>query len=63
MYSAGMRAAFGTQPRIDVWYFDPDTAEFYTDNGTPSSGTGVKFDGTSILIDHGGLASGYIKVS
>lgn len=62
-YPATLRAALGSSPRVDVWYFDTLLNEYYTDNGTPGSGTQVKFDGANINIDHGGLASGYIKVS
>lgn len=63
LYSSTMSAAFGVQPRVDIYYFDPDLNEYYTDNGTPGSGTAVKFDGASVFIDHGGPASGYVKLS
>lgn len=62
-YSTVLKTAFGARPRVDVYYYDEDVGEFYTDNGTPASGTLIKFAADTITIDHGGLASGYVKIS
>lgn len=59
-YPDTLKAVYGAKPRVDVYYFDTDAGEFYTLNDFP--GSQVIFDG-SIKIDHGGLASGYVKIS
>ncbi len=61
VYSDSMKAQFGTEPKVMVYYYDPETEDFYNLNGFPSSS--VKFDGGVISIDHGGNASGYVKIS
>lgn len=55
------KTEFGLKPRVDVYYFDEELGEFYNTNGVPSSE--VKFDGSNININHGGPASGYVKIS
>ena len=63
LYSVAMKASFGFRPRVDVYYFDEDLGDFYTDNGTPASGTLIKFSADTVFINHGGASSGYVKIS
>ena len=60
-YPDTLKAIFGQKPRVSVYYWDADVGEFYTLNDFPTSS--VIFTGSSIEIDHGGLASGYVKIS
>lgn len=60
-YSADMAANLGPEPKVEVFYRDPDTGEFYTINGLP--GSQIKFDGSTIKADFGGIATGVVKVS
>lgn len=60
-YNDVMKASLGPYPKIQVFYFDPETGDYYELNGNP--GTETKFDGNTISIDHGGLQSGIVKVS
>lgn len=57
-YGEAMRAQYGTQPRVTVWYFDPVTNEFYQSTFF----TVMKFNGSDITIDHGGPNSGFVMV-
>ena len=61
-YSDSMKALFGPEPKISLYYLDPDTGVWYTQNGP--IGVGVSYDPiTSILhIDHGGIFSGMVKL-
>lgn len=61
-YSDSMKADFGEEPKISLYYLDPDTGVWYTLNGI--MGTSVQYDpATSLIhIDHGGIFTGYIKI-
>lgn len=58
-YSIAMQQQYGATPKVQVWYFDPETGEFYLSN---SFFTRVAFEDNQIRIDHGGPASGYIVI-
>lgn len=58
-YTSLMQQQFGNTPRVFVYYYDPDTDEYYLSN---AFFTRVAFVGGNILIDHGGPQSGYIVV-
>lgn len=61
-YNADMVANLGTVPKISLWYWDEDTQEFYETSG--GVGVAVSFDGSTINIDHGGIAvAGFVKLS
>lgn len=60
-YNAGLKAEFGNYPKVSLYYFDSSTGDFYEVNGVP--GTEVKFDGDNIIVDHGGPATGLLKIS
>lgn len=60
-YTDDMKANLGPTPKVDIYYWDPKTEDYYATNG--GLGSQVKFDGTTISIDHGGLATGIVKVS
>lgn len=59
IYDDVMRNKYGSQPRVFVYYHDPDTGEFYLS----SFFTVMKFNGSSINIDHGGPNSGLVVVT
>lgn len=61
-YSDSMKAAFGPEPHVSVFYKDPVTGIWYTISGI--MGTEVKYDESlsEILIDHGGVLTGFIKI-
>jgi hypothetical protein len=50
----------GTRPTIEVAYLNPDGISYTL--GGMGIGTLITFTGTSFTIDHGGLASGLIKL-
>lgn len=56
-----MLAKYGPQPRVEVFYYDNAAKEFVTLNGQPASL--VAFNGSTINIDHGGVASGFVKIA
>jgi len=58
VYDAVMRAKYGVQPRVFVWYYDTVTEEFYLSNFF----TVMKYDGSDIVVDHGGPNTGFIIV-
>lgn len=60
-YPAAFKSAFGQKPRATVYYWDETAQNYYTNNDIP--GSQVKFDGDAVIIDHGGPASGYVKIS
>lgn len=60
-YSAPFVAKYGSTPRTKLYYWDADAKNYYNNNGIPESE--IKFDGENIFVDHGGPASGYIKIS
>ena len=60
-YNAGLRAMFGAYPKITLFYFDPDAGNFYEVNGVP--GSSIKLIGDNIFVDHGGPATGLLKIS
>jgi hypothetical protein len=60
-YTPEMRESLGEAPKIEVFYWDPEAGEYYQTNGVP--GSQMKFDGETISVDHGGLATGIIKLS
>lgn len=62
MYSDSLKAAYGLEPKISVYYKDPVKSGFYTINSL--MGTEVKLNLTTNLlsVDHGGVFSGYIKL-
>jgi len=60
-YTPAMLAKYGPQPRVEVFYYDNAAKEFVTLNGQPASL--VAFNGSTINIDHGGVASGFVKIA
>jgi hypothetical protein len=60
-YSDTMKAQYGADPQVVVYYYDEATGGFYSTNGLP--GTEIKFTGSTIEIDHGGIQSGYLKIN
>ncbi len=61
LYPEAFKMLYGAKPRVNVYYYDIITHDFYTLNDFP--GSQVIFNGSEIEIDHGGLASGYVKIS
>lgn len=57
-YDAVMRDKYGIQPRVFVYYYDSVTGEFYL---SPFF-TVMKFDGSTITVDHGGPNTGVVVV-
>jgi hypothetical protein len=57
-YDAAMRAKYGVQPRVFVYYYDSVSGEFYL---SPFF-TVMKFDGSTITVDHGGPNTGIVVV-
>lgn len=57
-YDQAMIDKYGTQPRVFVYYYDAVTGEFYL---SPFF-TVMKFDGSTITVDHGGPSSGFVIV-
>jgi len=53
---------FGPEPKVSLYYRDPDTGQWYTVNAF--MGTSVHFDPvlSEILIDHGGILTGFVKI-
>ena len=60
-YTEAMKFTYGAKPKVDVFYYNVEDGKFHNNNGMPTSE--VSFDGDFIYIDHGGLSSGYLKVS
>lgn len=62
-YSAAKRALYGDYPRVEVFYYDEDTGEYYVSQIT----TAIRMRGTpvnEIFVDHGGDGfNGKIKIS
>lgn len=56
IYSPAMQTAYGPEPNVQV-YFKVGTEYQLSDDMNE-----VKFDGTTIEIDHGGVNSGFIKI-
>jgi hypothetical protein len=61
VYGAALSDKYGPEPRVDVYYRDDVTGKFKLNNGIPIGST--KFDGSNIILDFGGLASGLVKIS
>ena len=61
-YSPSMRAQYGSEPRIFVYYVDPITNELYLSN---SFLTTIHFNTATnvITVDHGGPNSGIIVIT
>lgn len=59
VYDQVMRDKYGVQPRVFVYYHDPVTGELYL---SPFF-TVMKFNGSTITIDHGGPNSGMVVVT
>lgn len=59
-YTLDMQAKLGAAPRVEVYYRDDIANEFYHIN-IPSSE--IIFSGGFVNVDHGGLASGIVKLS
>lgn len=57
-YDQTMRDKYGVQPRVYVYYHDPVDGSFYH---SPFF-THVTFNGTTIVVDHGGPNSGIVVV-
>lgn len=55
-YSPALRALYGQDPNVQVYY--KDGAEYVLSDDMNQ----VKFDGTDIVVDHGGINVGIIKV-
>lgn len=55
-YTPAMIATYGQKPKVQVIYYD--NGEYYISNVQSS----VKFAGNEITIDHGGPATGLIKI-
>lgn len=58
-YTPSLAALYGTYPKVQVMYLDPETGEFYI---APWF-TRIAFVAGQIRIDHGGPNSGIISVS
>lgn len=61
-YDAGMRLRHGSTPKVEVWYVNAETDELYlstNQNNVTLTGNPVNH----ISVDHGGPASGIIKVT
>lgn len=59
-YNTGLKELYGAYPKVTVYYYDQEANEYYEANGIP--GSEVKFDGNTISVDHGGPATGQIKI-
>lgn len=57
-YDQVMKDKYGSQPHVFVYYYDPVTTELYL---SPFF-TVMKFNGTTITIDHGGPNSGIVVI-
>lgn len=57
-YEPSLAAIYGSKPRVTVYYRDEDGTYFQS-----TFGTSVRYDGTSITVDHGGTNSGFINIS
>ena len=55
-YSPSLLALYGTDPNVQVYYKDGANYVLSDDMNQ------VKFDGTNITVDHGGVNTGIIKV-
>jgi hypothetical protein len=60
-YSNELRAQLGSYPKVSVYYFDDAAQNYYLVNGIPSSQ--IKMIGNVLQIDHGGIATGIIRLS
>lgn len=60
-YTVELQSKYGTEPRIEVFYYDAGTETFIQNNGMP--GSQVKDDGVNVVIDHGGVQTGIVKIS
>ena len=60
-YPSGLKTLYGNYPRVQIIYYDNDAAEYVV--ATPLEESRVAFNGTQIIIDHGGNQSGLIKIS
>lgn len=58
-YTDAMRDKYGIQPKVFVYYYDPVTGEYYL---SPFF-TVMKFDGSTITVDHGGPNTGFVVVT
>lgn len=57
--NTALSQAYGTHPRVQVMYYDPEAEEFYI---APWF-TRVAYSGGQITVTHGGLATGIISIS
>lgn len=55
-YSPSLAALYGSTPNVQIYYRDG------TEYVLSDDMSGVVFDGTDIVADHGGLAVGFLKV-
>lgn len=55
-YSPSLAALYGSDPNVQVYY--KDGTEYVLSDDMNE----VRFDGTDIVVDHGGAAIGFIKV-
>lgn len=62
-YTPAMQAAYGPEPHLSIYYQNPLTLLWYTINLI--MGTDVRFNDTlnEIIIDHGGIFTGFVKIS
>ena len=55
-YSEAMQTAYGPEPNVQVYYLEGEEYVLSDDMNQ------VKFDGTNIIADFGGPATGIIKI-
>lgn len=58
-YTLLMQQQYGPHPRVHVWYYDPETEEWYLSN---AFFTRIAFENNVITIDHGGIQLGYAVI-
>lgn len=57
-YTPIMQAQFGPTPRVYAWYLDAETGEFLQSSWF----TLMKVTDGSIVVDHGGPATGFLVI-
>jgi hypothetical protein len=58
-YTPFMKAKYGSMPKVQVAYLDPDTGEFYLSGFF----TRVSYSASTITVDHGGENTGVITIT
>lgn len=58
VYSDALKSKYGVAPIVEVFYYDEDYNEY-----TKSPYPGIRIEGGMIMLDYGGLATGFVKIS